>query len=202
MTLLDIAGLCVLVFACLLYRFEKMIFDYDCYGVVYDAGSMLCSCFSSIFPSSCRPHYSYQPHQRHRSRRSTRRYYSSYRHRPKDNRRNMSGIHNRQGQYRFFGTNTAQEENALERVRIPILVLQPNTLHLIQAHRQVSDLSLPMFYPSSYILKFAMLYYLSYTIESKQSTGPGNEDVVDNGPNVLVISMIGSKLKNGSILTS
>ena len=66
-TLLDIAGLSVLVMACLLYCFEKMVFDYDCYGIVYDTGSMLCSCISSFLPSSCRPTYSYQPRQRHRS---------------------------------------------------------------------------------------------------------------------------------------
>ena len=102
MTLLDIARLCVLIFACLLYCFEKMIFDNDCYDIVYNTSSMLCSYISSILLSSCRPHYSYQPRQRHWSRRSTRRYYSSYRHRPKDSRRNMSGIHNRQGQYRYF----------------------------------------------------------------------------------------------------
>ena len=78
------------------------------------------------------------------------------------------------------------------------MIVQLNTQHLIQAHRQVSDLSLSRFYPSSYILKFAVLNYSSYTIESKQSTGPGQEDVVDNGPNVLAISMIGLVVKFGS----
>ena len=47
-----------------------------------------------------------------------------------------------------------------------------------------------------------MLNYSSYTIKSNQSTGPGKEDVVDNGPNVLVILIIGSKLKAGPLLTS
>ena len=54
MTLLDIAGLCILVLFCHLshnlYHFEKTLFDSDCYGAVYDAGSKLCSC---IFPSYC-----------------------------------------------------------------------------------------------------------------------------------------------------
>ena len=51
MTLLDIAGLYVLVFACLLYRFKKVIFDYDCYSIVYDTGSML----FHVFPPSFSP---------------------------------------------------------------------------------------------------------------------------------------------------
>ena len=102
MTLLDTAGLCVLVLACFLYRFEKIIFDYDCYGIVYDTGRMLCFCISSLLPSSCRPTYSYQPCQRHRSRRRTSGLHYSYRLRPKDSRRNKSGIHNRRGQYRYF----------------------------------------------------------------------------------------------------
>ena len=69
MSFLDTAGICVLVMACLLYRFEKTLFDYDCYGTVYNTGSILCSCISSLLPSSCRPTYSYQPRQRHRPRR-------------------------------------------------------------------------------------------------------------------------------------
>ena len=103
MSLLDTAAICVLVMACLLYRFEKILFDNDCYSAVYDNGSMLCSCISSILPSSCRPTYSYEPRQRHRPRR---RHSSglnySYRLRPQDYRRNKSGIHNRRGQYRYF----------------------------------------------------------------------------------------------------
>ena len=103
MSLLDTAGMCVLVMACLLYRFEKMLFDNDCYGAVYDTGSKLCSCISSLLPSSCHPTYSYEPRQRHRPRR---RHSSglnySYRLRPQDYRRNKSGIHNRRGQYRYF----------------------------------------------------------------------------------------------------
>ena len=102
MTLLDTAGLCVLVFACLLYCFEKMIFEYDCYGIIDDTGGMLCSCNSSILPSSCRSYYNYRPRHRCWPRRSTRNYYPSSRHRPLDNSRNKSCIHNRRGQYRYF----------------------------------------------------------------------------------------------------
>ena len=53
MTLLDTSGLCVFVFACLLYYIEKTIFEYNYYGIIYDTGGMLCSYISSILPSSC-----------------------------------------------------------------------------------------------------------------------------------------------------
>ena len=93
----------------------------------------------------------------------------------------------------------AQEQITQERARI--LVLQLNNQHLIQVHHQASNLSLPRFYPSSYILKFAVLNYSSYTIESNQSTGPGKEDVVGNGKIILVRLMIGIILKTGLLLT-
>ena len=102
MILLDTMGLCLLVFACLLCRFKKMIFEYNYYGIIYDTGDMLCSCISSILPSSCRSYYNYQPRQRHRPRRSTRNHYPSSRYCPLDSRTNKSGIHNRQGQYRYL----------------------------------------------------------------------------------------------------
>ena len=99
-----------------------------------------------------------------------------------------------------FETNMAQEQSTLERVRI--LILQLNNQHLIQVHRQASDLSLPRFCPSSYFLKFAVLNYSSYIIKSNQSTGPGKDDVVGNVPNVPVVLIIGIKLKTGRLLTS
>ena len=155
MTLLDTAGLCVLVFACLLYCFEKMIFEYDCYCIIFDTGSMLCSCISSILLSSCRPYYDYRLCQRCWPRRCTRNYYPSSWHHPLDSKRNKSVFTTDGDNTDNFETNMAQEQNALECTRS--LVLQLNNQHLIQVHHQASDLSLPGFYPSSYFLKSAVL---------------------------------------------
>ena len=48
---LETVGLCILVFACLLYRIEKKVSEsVDCYGIVYDTGRSLCSLVPSILP--------------------------------------------------------------------------------------------------------------------------------------------------------
>ena len=116
MSLLDTAGMCILVMACLLFRFEKMLFDNDCYGAVYNTSSKIRSCISSLLPSSCRSTYSYEPRQRYRPRRrrsSGRNYNYSFR--PQDHRRNQSGIHNRRGQYRYFRNKYHRADRARER---------------------------------------------------------------------------------------
>ena len=109
MSLLGIAGLGVLVIFCHFWHnlvcLEKTLFDSDCYGTVYDVGSKLCSCISTFLPpeSTCRPSYNYWPPWCQRSLRScSSGSFNSRRHRPEDERRNKSGIHNRQGQYRYF----------------------------------------------------------------------------------------------------
>ena len=104
------------VFACLLYRFEKMIFEYNCYSIIYDTGGMLCSCICSILPSSCWPYYDYRPRQRRRPRHSTMNYYPSSRYHLLDSRRNKSGIYDRQGQYRYFRSKyNSRTERAIAR---------------------------------------------------------------------------------------
>ena len=68
----------------------------------------------------------------------------------------------------IFETNTAQEEDTLVHVRIPILILPPRTLQLIQAHCQVFALSFPLFSPSSFILVFAAVNFkLYYQVKTK-----------------------------------
>ena len=100
MTPLETVGLCVLVFACFLYCIEKKVFESDCYGIVYDTGSMLCSCISPLLPSSCWPYYNYCPRPCHRSRH--RNWSPSSRHQPLDKRRNSSGISNQRGRNSYF----------------------------------------------------------------------------------------------------
>ena len=61
MFLLGIAGLAIVVILCHLWHnlvhFEKVLFDSDCYGVVYVVGTKLCSCISTFLPpeSTCSP---------------------------------------------------------------------------------------------------------------------------------------------------
>ena len=51
MTQLETVGLCVLIFACFLYCIEKRVFEkVNLYGIVYDAGSSICSLVASIIP--------------------------------------------------------------------------------------------------------------------------------------------------------
>ena len=155
LTLLDTAGLCVLVFPCLLYCFEKMIFEYDCYGIIYDNDGMLCSCISSILSSSCRFYYNYRPRQRRQPLRSTRNYYPSSRHCPLDSRRNKSGIHNRWGQYRYFRNKYgSRTERARARLNPGSSTEQPTSDPSLSSSLR---LSLPRFCPSSYFLKSALL---------------------------------------------
>ena len=188
-TLLDTAGLCVLVIVCLLYRFEKMLFDYHCYGAVYDASIISCLCVSFLLPSLCRPTYSYQSRQRHQPQRCWSSGLSfSYRLRPQDYRRNKSGIHNRRKQYRYFRNKYNRADRACACSNLGSSgeepkPLQTNTQRLIQAHHQVS---VP-FFP----LVFATVHFSSsvlvYTIAPKPNIGHGNKNVVDNSLHALVI---------------
>ena len=109
MSLLGIAGIAIVALLCHLWQnlvhFEKVLFDSDCYCVVYDVGTKSCSCISTFLPtkSTCERSYNYRPSRRQRSRISRNSgSFSSRRYRPADERRNKSGIHNRRGQYRYF----------------------------------------------------------------------------------------------------
>ena len=69
MILLETVGQCVLVLAFLLYCMEQRLFKIiNCYGIIYDAGSNLCSCIVSFLPPVADvPHYRPQPSPRHQS---------------------------------------------------------------------------------------------------------------------------------------
>ena len=125
LTLLETAGLCVLVFACPLYCIERRVFEsIDCYGIVYDTGSSLCSCIASFLPSSCQPYHNYPSRPRHRSWR--RNWNPSRRCRPLDKGRNPSGITNQRGRNRYFQTKMVQEQSMHERVRILVSKWETN----------------------------------------------------------------------------
>ena len=121
-SLLGIAGLAVVAILCYLWQnlahSEKVLFDSDCYGVVYDVGTKLCSCVSTFLPteSKCGHSYNYRHPRRQRSRRSrTSGSFNSRGHRRADERRNKSGIHNRRGQYRYFRNKYCRADLARER---------------------------------------------------------------------------------------
>ena len=145
MTLLDIAGLCVLVFTCLLYCIEKMFFEYNCYSIICNTGGILCACISFILPSSCWPYYENRPRQRCRPGCSTRNYYPISRHRVLDSKINNPCIHNRWGQYRYFGNtycSRTEHSRASSNPGSPT-----ENQHLIEVHPHSSGLSLPRFSP-------------------------------------------------------
>ena len=96
-------------------------------------------------------------------------------------------------------TKMAQEKSA--RDQACILVLQLNNQHLIQVHHQVNDFSLPKFCPSSCSLKSASSNYSNCTIKSTQNTDLRREDFVGKDKIVLMLLMIGIKLKTGLLLT-
>ena len=155
MTLLEIAGLSVLVFVILLYRIENTIFEWDCYGIIYNTGSMLCCCISSILLSSCRPYYIYRPRPRRRPRRSTWNKYPSCSHRILDSKMNKSGIANRQGQYRYYGNKYGSRiERIRERSHPGFSTEQPTSDPSLSSSLWSSS---PRFCPRSCYLKSASL---------------------------------------------
>ena len=161
MTLLETAGLCVLVFACFLYRIEKKVFgSIDCYGIVYDIGSGLCSCIASILPSSCRPYYKYRPRIRHRPRR---RYTSPFpwSQRPRNAKRNSSGIANRGGKYRYFRRKGSRAERARKRSYYDSKSEEPTTEPSSSSRlRSFASKLLPQFtLPQVRFPKLVILYY-------------------------------------------
>ena len=115
MTLLETAGLCALMFACFLYRIEKQVFEkVNLYGIVYDAGSSICSLVGSMIPpANDGPRFRPRPSPLRRPRRM----YSNpfpWSQRPKDKRRNKSVIANQRGKIDTFEIEMAPEQSESE----------------------------------------------------------------------------------------
>ena len=165
MTLLETTMLCVLVFACLLYHIEKKVSkSINCYGIIHNTNSSLCSCISSILPSSCRPYYNYWSHLRRRSQRNNSNNSCCYG--PLDRRRNKSGIANQRGKYRYFqNRNGSKAEHAKARLHPGIstdeLTSDPSSSPSV---RSLFSKVLPQFLlPQVRFTKLIKLYYRGHS---------------------------------------
>ena len=160
-TLLETAGLCVLVFACLLFCTKNKVFEsIDYYGIVYDTGTSLCSCITSILLSSCWLYYNYQPRPSHWSQ--CRNWNTSCHYWPLDSRRNKSGIANRQGKYRYFQNRIiSRTERARARLYPNFPPDKPTSdPSSSPSLRSLASKVLPQFFlPQVHIPKLIKLYY-------------------------------------------